>query len=59
MIPEELKNYLKENLKISIDFGEESYRDTIEVSLYLEDDLISYSDMFIDDLEEFINKQDE
>lgn len=52
MTPEELKNYLKENLKISIEMGRNSYRDTIEVSLYLEDDFISSSEMYID---EFIN----
>lgn len=53
MTPEELKNYLKENLKISIETGRTHYRDTIEVNLSLEGDPISSSEVFID---EFINQ---
>lgn len=50
MTKEELKNYLKENLKIAIGIGEKSYRDTLEVRLYLEDESISYSEIDIDEL---------
>lgn len=50
MTKEELKDYLKENLKIAIGIGENSYRDTLEVRLYLEDDIISYSEIDIDEL---------
>lgn len=52
MTQEELKNYLKENLKILIETGRTHYMDTIEVNLLLEGDLISSSEIFID---EFIN----
>ncbi len=50
MTKEELKNYLKENLKISIGIGQNSYRDTLEVRLYLEDEFFSYSEIDIDEL---------
>lgn len=56
MTQEELKDYLKENLKISIEIGKTSYRDTIEVSLHLESDFISSSEILIDEIFDTINR---
>lgn len=56
MTPEELKNYLKENLKISIALNEAFWNDSIKVSLYLENDVISTSEILIDELNELTKK---